>query len=305
MPNVRNKQARARVILEMITASVVTYNHHLLDFEPVLRRLFASPVDIVYVIDHSDDMLDLKQELQEFAERVLKGEPELKQKAEKGFKLIYLPHENNGYGGGHNVALREAQKLGSKYHLVVNPDVWFGPEVIPALIGYMDEHGEVGQMMPKVLYPNGQIQRLAKLLPTPLDFFGRFCLPEFLIKRRNTRFELVQSGFTHTMNVPYLSGCFMFFRMSAIEDVGMFDEYFFLHAEDIDMTRRMHQRYKTIFYPHVAIYHTFTRGSRRSLKLLIIQIVNIMKYLNKWGWWCDEERTEINNEVMNKIGGML
>ena len=187
----------------------------------------------------------------------------------------------------------------------MNPDVWFGPEVIPALIGYMDEHGEVGQMMPKVLYPNGQIQRLAKLLPTPLDFFGRFCLPEFLIKRRNTRFELVQSGFTHTMNVPYLSGCFMFFRMSAIEDVGMFDEYFFLHAEDIDMTRRMHQRYKTIFYPHVAIYHTFTRGSRRSLKLLIIQIVNIMKYLNKWGWWCDEERTEINNEVMNKIGGML
>ena len=57
----------------------------MLDFEPVLRSLFASPVDIVYVIDHSDDMLDLKQELQEFAERVLKGEPELKQKAEKGF----------------------------------------------------------------------------------------------------------------------------------------------------------------------------------------------------------------------------
>ena len=289
----------------MITASIVTYNHHLLDFEPVLRSLFASPVDVVYIVDHSDDMLDLKQELQEFAMRVLTGEPELKQKVEKGFKVIYLPHENNGYGGGHNVALKEAQKLGSKYHLVVNPDVWFGPEVIPALIEYMDNNDDVGQMMPKVMYPNGQIQRLAKLLPTPMDFIGRFCLPEFLIKRRNTRFELVQSGFTKILNVPYLSGCFMFFRMSAIEEVGMFDEYFFLHAEDIDMTRRMHQRYKTIFYPHVAIYHTFTRGSRRSLKLLIIQIVNILKYLNKWGWWCDEERTEINNEVLSKIGGKV
>ena len=194
----------------MITASVVTYNHHLLDFEPVLRSLFASPVDIVYVIDHSDDVLDLKQELQEFAQRVLNGEPELKQKAEKGFKLIYLPHENNGYGGGHNVALKEAQKLGSKYHLVVNPDVWFGPEVIPALISYMDDHEEVGQMMPKVMYPNGQIQRHAKLLPTPLDFIGRLCLPNFMIKRRNSRFELVQSGLSKIMNVPYLSGCFMF-----------------------------------------------------------------------------------------------
>lgn len=289
----------------MITASVVTYNHHLLDFEPVLRSLFASPVDIVYVIDHSDDMLDLKQELQEFAERVLKGEPELKQKAEKGFKLIYLPHENNGYGGGHNVALKEAQKLGSKYHLVVNPDVWFGPEVIPALISYMDEHEEVGQMMPKVMYPNGQIQRLAKLLPTPLDFIGRFCLPEFIIKKRNARFELVQSGFTHTMNVPFLSGCFMFFRMSVIQDVGMFDEHFFLYAEDVDMTRRVHEKYATIFYPHVTIYHTFTRGSRRNLRLLIIQIVNIMRYLNKWGWWSDEERDAINEKVQEQIGAEL
>ncbi len=289
----------------MITASVVTYNHHLLDFEPVLRSLFASPIDIVYVIDHSDSMLDLKQELQEFAQRVLGGEPELKRKAEAGFRLIYIPHENNGYGGGHNVALKEAQKVGSTYHLVVNPDVWFGPEVIPALIEYMDNHEEVGQMMPKVLYPNGQIQRLAKLLPTPLDFIGRFCLPNFMIKRRNTRFELIQSGFSKALNVPFLSGCFMFFRMSAIEDVGMFDEHFFLYAEDVDITRRMHQKYKTIFYPDTTIYHTFTRGSRRSLRLLFIQIINIMRYLNKWGWWRDEERDEVNREVLNKIGGEL
>ena len=88
-----------------ITASIVTYNHHLLDFEPVLRSLFASPVDVVYVIDHSDSMLELKAELQEFARRVLNGEPELKQKASNGFKLIYLPHENNGVVGGGAVAM--------------------------------------------------------------------------------------------------------------------------------------------------------------------------------------------------------
>ena len=289
----------------MITASVVTYNHHLLDFEPVLRSLFASPVNIVYVIDHSDDMMDLKQELQEFAQRVLGGEPELKRKAEAGFRLIYIPHENNGYGGGHNVALKEAQKLGSVYHLVVNPDVWFGPEVMPALIEYMDAHEEVGQIMPKVLYPNGQIQRLAKMLPTPLDVFGRFCLPEFLIRRRNKKFELVQSGFSKKMNIPFLSGCFMFFRMSALNEVGLFDEQFFLYAEDIDMTRRMHQKYETLFFPSTTIYHTFTRGSRRSLRLMWIHIISTIKYLNKWGWWNDSERKEINENVKAQIGGAL
>ncbi len=285
----------------MTSASIVTYNHHLLEFEPVLRSLFASPVDVVFVIDHSDDMLDLKQELQEFAERVLGGEPELKQKAEKGFKLIYIPHENNGYGGGHNIALAEAQNLGCKYHLVVNPDVWFGPEVIPALQQYMDEHEDVGQMMPKVMYPNGQIQRLAKMLPTPLDMIGRFCLPNAFIRRRNSAYELCQSGFTKTMNVPYLSGCFMFLRMSAINEIGMFDEHFFMYAEDIDMTRRIHEKYKTLYHPRVTIYHTFTRGSRKSLRLLRIHIVNIIMYFNKWGWFRDEKRDEYNTTVKNEI----
>ena len=289
----------------MITASIVTYNHHLLDFEPVLRSLFASPVNVVYVIDHSDILSDLKSELQEFAARVLGGEPELKKKAEEGFRLIYIPHENNGYGGGHNVAMREAQKLGSKYHLVVNPDVWFGPEVIPALTEYMNKHEEVGQMMPKVMYPNGQIQRQAKMLPTPLDFFGRFCLPEFMIRRRNQRFELVQSGFNKIMNIPFLSGCFMFFRMSAVEEIGFFDERFFLYTEDIDITRRMHQKYLTLFYPETTIYHTYTRGSRKNLRLMCIHIVSVIKYLNKWGWWRDHERRKINERVKEQIGGVV
>ena len=288
-----------------ITASIVTYNHHLLDFEPVLRSLFASPVDVVYVIDHSDSMLELKAELQEFARRVLNGEPELKQKASNGFKLIYLPHENNDYGGEHNVALKDAMKLGSKYHLVVNPDVWFGPEVMPKLVRYMEEHEDVGQMMPKVLFPNGQIQRLAKMLPTPFDMFGRLCIPNFIIKRRNTIYELQQSGFTKILNVPYLSGCFMFLRMSAVQDVGLFDEQFFMYAEDIDMTRRIHKKYKTLYYPCTTIYHTFTRGSRKSLRLLRIHVVNIMLYFNKWGWFKDEERNTVNENVMQQIGGTV
>lgn len=288
-----------------VTASIVTYNHHLLDFEPVLRSLFASPVDVVYVIDHSDSMLELKAELQEFAQRVLKGEPELRQKAGNGFKLIYLPHDNNGYGGGHNVALKEVMKLESKYHLVVNPDVWFGPEVIPQLTKYMEEHEDVGQIMPKVLYPNGHIQRLAKMLPTPFDMFGRLCMPNFVIKRRNTVFELQQSGFTKILNVPYLSGCFMFLRMSSIKDVGLFDEHFFMYSEDIDLTRRIHQKYKTLYYPEVSIYHTFTRGSRRSLHLLFVHIFSIMKYFNKWGWFKDEERDKVNADVKRQIGGIV
>ena len=67
-----------------------------------------------------------------------------------------------------------------------------------------------------------------------------------------------------TLNVPFLSGCFMFLRTEAVKEVGLFDERFFLYAEDIDFTRRMHSRYKTVFYPPVPVYHKFSRASRRS-----------------------------------------
>lgn len=285
----------------MITASIVTYNHHLLDFEPVLRSLFASPVDIVYIVDHSDTMLELKAELQEYAVKVLQGEPQLREKRKAGFQLIYIPQENTGYGGGHNVALHAAKERGSEFHLVVNPDIWFGPEVIPALVNYMHEHPDTGNIMPKVLYPNGSIQRLAKMLPAPMDMLGRLCLPNFLINRRNNKFELRQSGFTKTMNVPFLSGCFMFLRTSILDTVGYFDERFFLYGEDVDFSRRIYRQYKNIYLTDVTIYHTFTRGSRKSLRLLLIHIISMAKYFNKWGWLRDKERRRINNEVQKQI----
>ncbi len=289
----------------MITASIVTYNHHLLDFEPVLRSLFASPVDVVYVVDHSDIVVDLKAELQEFSTKVMRGEPYLQEKRNSGFKLVYIPHENNGYGGGHNVALRKAKEQGSEFHLVVNPDVWFGPEVIPALVGYMREHKDVGNIMPKVLYPNGAVQRLAKMLPSPMDMLGRFCLPDFVIFRRNNKFELRQSGFTKTMDVPFLSGCFMFLRTSILDTVGYFDERFFMYGEDVDFSRRIYQQYHNVYLTNVTIYHTFTRGSRKSLRLLMIHILSMVKYFNKWGWFRDKERRRINREVEAQIEDKL
>lgn len=286
----------------MITASIVTYKHHFLDIEPVLRSLFASPVDRIYVIDHSyDTMPDLEREIGEFKARVFTGEPLLAKKVAEGLQVIYMHHQNNGYGGGHNVALREAARLGAKYHLVVNPDIWFGPRVIPALAAYMDSHEDVAQMMPKVLYPNGEIQRLAKLLPSPLDIFGRFCLPRFLINKRNRRFELVESGFKMTLDVPYLSGCFMFFRVSAMQEIDFFDEHFFMYAEDIDITRRLHQSHRTLYYPEVAVYHKFSRASHRSMRLLCIHVWNIILYFCKWGWFCDKERNVINESVLREI----
>lgn len=278
----------------MITASIVTYNNNLLDLEGILRSLLISPVRKVWIIDHSDTFIGLEKELQEY----MRKDDIYLQHAGRGFELEYIKQANKGYGGGHNVALRKAIEEDSRYHLVVNPDVWFGAEVIPALWRLMEEDESIAQVMPKVLFLNGSIQCLAKLLPTPTDLFCRFFVPGKLIAKRNDRFELKHSGYDKIMNVPYLSGCFMFLRVSALKSEGLFDERYFMYIEDADLTRRLHAKYKTLFYPSVSIYHRFSRLSYHKWQLFFVHVTSVVKYFNKWGWFYDRGRRHFNKRLL-------
>lgn len=281
----------------MITASIVTYNNNLLDLEGILRSLLISPVQKVWIVDHSDTFTRLEGELQEY----MRKDQEFLKHAGRGFCLEYIKQDNKGYGGGHNVALRKAKDENSQYHLVVNPDVWFGAEVIPALWKLMEEDKDIALVMPKVLFLNGSVQHLAKLLPTPLDLFCRFFMPAKLISKRNDKFELKHSGYDKEMNVPFLSGCFMFLRVNALKNEGLFDERFFMYMEDVDLTRRLHAKYKTLFYPSVSIYHRFSRLSYHKLSLSFVHMSSVVKYFNKWGWIYDSSRRRFNKKLLRDI----
>lgn len=212
-----------------------------------------------------------------------------------------LPGANIGYGAGHNIALRESIAEGATYHLVLNSDIIFDPAALSKMLNYMEAHPDVALLQPRILYADGRLQASCKLLPTPLDVFGRRFLPKGLIAKRNREFELLDSGYNSIMNIPYLSGCFMLLRVEALKDVGLFDERFFMYPEDIDLTRRLHRKYKTLFWPEVTITHDHRQGSYHSLRLLGIHIVNMIRYFNKWGWWRDEERKRINRYTRNNI----
>ena len=268
-----------------------------MDLEGILRSLLISPVQMVWVIDHSDDFMGLEGELQEYKRR----DDEFLKHEGRGFQLEYIKEVNKGYGGGHNVALRKAMEMGSKYHLVVNPDVWFGAEVIPALWRLMEEDCSIALVMPKVLFLNGSVQCLAKLLPTPVDLFCRFFMPGKLIAKRNDRFELKHSGYDKEMNVPFLSGCFMFLRISALQSEGIFDERFFMYMEDVDITRRLHAKYKTLFFPSVSIYHRFSRLSYHNWSISLIHMISVVKYFNKWGWIYDSGRRCFNKKLLKEL----
>jgi len=222
-------------------------------------------------------------------------------------RIIYIFNNANlGYGKAHNIALRKSIEENVPYHLVLNPDVYFESGVLEELYKFMETHKDVGLVMPKVLYPNENIQYLCKLLPTPLDLFGRRFLNfgpfKKIVEKRNEIYELRFTGYDKIMEVPYLSGCFMFIRTEVLKNVGLFDERFFMYLEDTDLSRRIHRVAKTIYYPYVHVYHEYGKGSYKSLKLLYYHIKSAIKYFNKYGWFFDKERKEINKRILKKLG---
>ena len=210
-------------------------------------------------------------------------------------RVEYLFNNRNlGYGAAHNIAIRESIYDDVPFHLVVNPDIEIADDTLPILLAFIEEHAEVGMVMPKIVSPTGEVQYLCKLLPTPLDVFGRRFLPKNWMRKRNERYELRHTGYDKMMNVPYLSGCFMLLRTEAVKKARLFDERFFMYPEDIDLTRRIHRDYLTVYFPHTTVVHHHAKASYHSMKMLWIHAVNMCRYFNKWGWWCDKEREEMN-----------
>lgn len=206
--------------------------------------------------------------------------------------------KNLGYGAAHNIAIRESIYDDVPFHLVINPDILITPDTLPTLMSFIQQHPEVGLVMPRVVYPNGELQYLCKLLPTPWNVFGRRFLPQAWIRKSNERYELRHTGYNRPMNVPYLSGCFMLMRTEAVRRARLFDERFFMYPEDIDLTRRIHRDYLTVFYPHTTVVHQHEKASYRSIKMLWIHIVNMCRYFNKWGWFYDPERKLFNQNTL-------
>ena len=211
-------------------------------------------------------------------------------------KIRYMAMPKNlGYGKAHNIALRESAYHNTDLHLVMNSDIRVKAEDIDSMHDWMMCNPQVGQLMPKVINPDGTQQYLAKRLPSPLDVFGRRFLPKAWIEKRNMRYELRDHDLTRPVNAPYLSGCFMLLRTQAAVEAGLFDERFFMYPEDIDLTRRIHRNYLTLYYPAWIIVHAHARSSYKNKHMLRIHIQNMCRYFNKWGWFSDPERQTFNN----------
>lgn len=263
----------------MFTSSIVTYGNDPHEVDKVISSV-TSLKGQIFIVDN-----------------YLTSTKKFVENRRFGVEYIHNP-SNPGFGAAHNIAIKKAIELGAKYHFIINPDIEMVEDVFTPMVEYMENNPDVGMMMPKILNEDGSFQYLPKLLPSPLWIFRRKLKRlDPWAKQFVRMYELRNMQSDQIYNVPILSGCFTLLRLDAIKEVGMYDEDFFMYFEDFDLSRRMHAKYKTIYFPQVSVIHGYEGGANKSWRLFKIFIKSMITYFNKWGWFFDKERKRLNEET--------
>jgi GT2 family glycosyltransferase len=267
-----------------ITASLVIYNSSPEIFIPAVNSYLASTSkSILVLVDNS---------VAPMIHPIIKNQ-----------RVRYIFNNKNlGFGVAHNLAFSAVSDV-SDFHLIFNPDVTFDKEVILRIVDVMQNNPDIGAIMPKIRYPDGSLQRLCKLLPTPVDLIFRRFIPSKTIRNKiNRRYEMYDLAQDRLSNVPVISGCFLLVRSGVFQKIKGFDNRYFMYLEDVDLVRRIGDSQRVVYDPSVSVTHAYAKGSYNNKKLLLYHAISAIKYFTKWGWIFDSTRKNRNKLMAKNLG---
>ncbi len=246
-----------------VTGCIVTYNN-IRTIETAVRTVLDSTACgfRLYVVDNGST----------------DGTVELIRDKFPGVTLIQMK-SNVGFGAGHNHILN---MLDSDYHAIINPDVIIKDDIISDMAAYLDGHPDVGMLSPRIRFPDGRPQVLGKRVPKPQYLIAsrfRTEVPGKLLRE----YAMLDEDLSVPREIQNATGCFMFIRTSLFKQLNGFDEKYFMYFEDCDLTRKVNEVSKTIYYPDATVYHEWGRESKKNFRLTLIQIKSMFRYYEKWG----------------------
>jgi hypothetical protein len=150
-----------------------------------------------------------------------------------------------GFAANHNTVIRATT---GPYVYVLNEDTTADDWRFERLVAYLDAHPRVAALGPKLVYPDGRRQDSAWRFPTPLvSTFGLLSLGRLGVK---------QSRGDEVRSVDWVMGAALLLRRAALEDVGLFDEGFFLYSEEVDLQFRLRQAgWEVHYFPDATVVH--------------------------------------------------
>ncbi len=212
-------------------------------------------------------------------------------------KVVYKDAGNNlGFGRANNVGFRERE---ARYYLALNPDTLLqeGANTITRMIQFLDAHPKIGAIGPKLVNVDGTLQYacyrfdLPSICVKPLKYvpqghrIGR-------IRTLIDRLHMADFDHNSTRPVDWVLGAALMVRREVVEEVGFFDERYFMYMEDADWCRAMWEKGWPVYYVHdIIMTHRYARDSARIAgpvasmlknKLARIHVMSWLRFLWKW-----------------------
>lgn len=176
---------------------------------------------------------------------------------------------NLGFAGGHNHAI----KMRSAPHAFpLNSDTVVHAGALRKVYDFACEHPEVGIVGPKLLNPDGTLQYSCRRFPNPVAaLFRNTPIGKLFPNNRFTR-EYLMQDWDHTISreVDWVSGAAFLVRQEVIDQVGLFDEEYFMFCEDVDWCWRTWKAgFKVVYYPEAVITHAIGRSTDKAPNRMI------------------------------------
>jgi GT2 family glycosyltransferase len=175
-----------------------------------------------------------------------------------------IEQENVGYGAGLNAGFRASSP---RYWLVINSDAWVVDDAVDRLVAFADAHSDAAVVAPRLRNQDGTLQRSVRGFPTLWRLATEYFFLRKLAPHSNALNAFYAGDFDHgsARAVDWVMGSCFLVRRSAADQVGLFDEDFFLFSEETDWFYRFHEAgWRIWFAPDAEAVHVggATHGGR-------------------------------------------
>jgi hypothetical protein len=196
------------------------------------------------------------------------------------FPRVTLVEQGNlGLSAGWNRGLREVD---ADHVLVLNADAWLLDDALDRLLAAAERHPRACAVTPKLLNPDGTLQRSVRGFPTVWRIATEYLYLRKLAPRSSALNAFYAGGFAHDAEreVEWAMGSCMLLRRAALDEVGPFDEDFFLFSEEVDWYRRARDHgWSVVFTPEARCVHV--GGASHGGRLFRENVRGHLRYLAK------------------------
>ena len=204
--------------------------------------------------------------------------------AANGARYLPLPR-NAGYGGAMNAAVATLPPS-VQWVLISNPDVVLGSGSVDTLVRAGDEDPAIGALGPSILTTDGAVYPSARSVPSMRTGVGHALFANLWVTnpwsrayRRDTDDAPVRR------DAGWLSGACLLVRRSAFDQLGGFDDGFFMYFEDVDLGYRLGQAgYRNVYEPAASVMHSgahSTKSAAESSRMVVAHHASARRFLNK------------------------